>query len=292
MGTSHQRGWVESGESGRAESGTAERTRTVAGGHRVVERTHPRVHRANREPGAREISAGGAAAADQRSGHVNRADLHADAARSASFPQEPRRGRLSGTAARTKELGTERAANAHQQGRKSRPPASCWIELNSQRFDPVAKASELPDHSGSAHSLRPFVHGPAPFLVADPLMQNHPDQPTKPMGNRSDGLIVSQAWYEAAIHDLEDASFYPDRSVGALIENASHMAVALWGAVVLGYSRAFFISGACSHPRGQLLVRRKGRCRGADFGNNLLGRIHSQTGHFRQTLHCLVVLAE
>src|SRR6201984_2151600 len=41
------------------------------------------------------------------------------------------------------------------------PRASCWIELNSQRFARVAEASELPDHSGSAYSLRPFVHGSA-----------------------------------------------------------------------------------------------------------------------------------
>ena len=66
--------------------------------------------------------------------------------------------------------------------------------MNSQGFDPVAETLELPDHSRSACSLQPFAHALAPFLVADPLMQNHPDQPTKPMGNCPDGLIVSQAW--------------------------------------------------------------------------------------------------
>jgi hypothetical protein len=75
-------------------------------------------------------------------------------------------------------------------------------------------------------------------------MQDYPDQPTKPMGNCPNGLIVSQAWYEAAIHDLEDASFRPDRSVGALIETAPHLAVALGGAVARGYSRALFIFAA------------------------------------------------
>ena len=48
------------------------------------------------------------------------------------------------------------------------PRASCWVELNSQRFDAVADASELADHSGSAYSLQPFAHGLAAFLVADP----------------------------------------------------------------------------------------------------------------------------
>ena len=64
------------------------------------------------------------------------------------------------------------------QGRKSRhlPRASCWVELNSQRFDAVAEASELPDHSRSACSLQPFAHGLAAFLVANPSVQDHPDQ--------------------------------------------------------------------------------------------------------------------
>ena len=51
--------------------------------------------------------------------HIDRVDLPADTGRSASLPQEPRRGLLSGTAARTKKLRTERTAVAHQQGRRS-----------------------------------------------------------------------------------------------------------------------------------------------------------------------------
>src|SRR5258707_8762870 len=74
------------------------------------------------------------------------------------------------------------------------PRASCWVKLNSQRFDAVAEASELPDHSRSACSFQSFACGLATFLVADPSAQNYPDQPTKPMGNCPDGLIVSQAW--------------------------------------------------------------------------------------------------
>jgi hypothetical protein len=71
-------------------------------------------------------------------------------------------------------------------------------------------------------------------------VQVYPDQPTEAIGNCADGLIVSQA----AIHDLEDASFRPDRSVGALIENAPHLAVALGGAAAREYSRALVISRA------------------------------------------------
>jgi hypothetical protein len=46
--------------------------------------------------------------------------------------------------------------------------ASCWVELNSQRFDAVAETSELPDHSRSACSFQPFACGLARFLIVDP----------------------------------------------------------------------------------------------------------------------------
>jgi transposase len=52
-------------------------------------------------------------------GHIDRADLPADAGRRASFSQEPGCGLLPGIAAGTEKLGPERAANAHLQGRRS-----------------------------------------------------------------------------------------------------------------------------------------------------------------------------
>lgn len=89
-----------------------------------------------------------------------------------------------------------KSAWVYEQSRKSRRPpplALSWVDLNSQRFDVVAEASELPDHSRSACSLQPFAHGLAAFLVADPSVQDYPDQPTEAIGNCPDGLIVSQA---------------------------------------------------------------------------------------------------
>jgi hypothetical protein len=53
-------------------------------------------------------------------------------------------------------------------------------------------------------------------------MQDQPDQSTLSMGNRPDGLIMSQARDAAAIHNLEDASFGPGCGVGRLVENATH----------------------------------------------------------------------
>ena len=67
--------------------------------------------------GPAELSADGIVKAGQGCGHADRADVLADVGRSASFPQEPRRGLLSGVAAGTEKLREERAADAHQQGR-------------------------------------------------------------------------------------------------------------------------------------------------------------------------------
>src|SRR5271155_3625427 len=108
----------ESGESRRAQSGTASGTGAVAGVHRIGERADLRVQRTDRSSGPAELSAGGAAEAGEGRGNVNRADVFADAGRPASLPQEPRCGLLSGAAAGTKKLWSERAANAHQQGRR------------------------------------------------------------------------------------------------------------------------------------------------------------------------------
>jgi hypothetical protein len=85
-------------------------------------------------------------------------------------------------------------------------------------FDPVAKVLELPDHPGSACSLRLLADGGTTFFVTNFLVEDQPDQPTLPVGDGPDRLIVSQARDRAAIHDLEDASFGPGRGVRRLIE--------------------------------------------------------------------------
>jgi hypothetical protein len=101
-------------------------------------------------------------------------------------------------------------------------------------------------------------------------MQDEPDQPTLPMGNGADGLVMSQARDRAAIDNLEDASFGLYRGVGSLIEEASHVAVALGRSVALINSRTLLVTRAGTHPRGETFLGGKGRRRGADFGNDLL----------------------
>src|SRR5579863_5546594 len=72
------------------------------------------VQRPNRSAGANALSASRVAEADQGRGYADRADLPADAGRSASLWQEPRRGWLSGPATGTQEVRRERTAAAHQ----------------------------------------------------------------------------------------------------------------------------------------------------------------------------------
>src|SRR5271169_3284976 len=116
---------------------------------------------------------------------------------------------------------------------------------------------------------RLLAHRWAPFLITDSLVQNDPDQPAEPMRNRPDGLVVSQAWHQAAIHNLEDTAFVFDRGVACLIENPPHMAVALGAAVAAGDARALFVSGADSDPGREVLLRSEGGGGGPDLGQDL-----------------------
>ncbi len=64
-----------------------------------------RIQRAHRAAGAAELSANRAVETGEGCGHADRADVHADAGRSASLSKESRRGLLSGTAAGTRNSG-------------------------------------------------------------------------------------------------------------------------------------------------------------------------------------------
>ncbi|HEY1468787.1 MAG TPA: hypothetical protein VGF61_07065, partial [Candidatus Acidoferrum sp.] len=67
--------------------------------------------------------------------------------------------------------------------------------------------------------LRLFGDGWASFFITNSLVEELPDEQTVPMGNGSDGLVVSQARYQTAIHNLEDASFRLYCGIARLIEN-------------------------------------------------------------------------
>jgi hypothetical protein len=164
--------------------------------------------------------------------------------------------------------------------------------LRIRRFDPIAEVSELSDHSGSAPLPRLFGDGWAPFFVTDSLVQEQPDQPTLSMRNRPDSLIMSQARDRTAIDNLEDTSFDLYGGVSSLIENAPHVAIALRGPAAVVHAPALVVAGACTNPGGETFLGRKYRCSGTDFGNDLLRRVHTQTGHLSQPLDRVLVLAE
>jgi len=82
--------------------------------------------------------------------------------------------------------------NVLEHGRKSL--RLCLAGLRIRLFDPITEATELPDHSRGTVLLRLLGDGWAPFFVTNSLVQDQPDQSTLSMGNRPDGLVMSQAW--------------------------------------------------------------------------------------------------
>ena len=140
-------------------------------------------------------------------------------------------------------------------------------------FNSIAETSELSDHLGSASLLGLFGDCRAPFFVTNSLVEDLPDEETLPMRNHPDSLFMSKARYHTTIDNLKDSPFSLDCRVGRLIENAPHVAVALGGSVAVVHARALLLTGTGTNPRGEVLLRRKGCCRGAYFGNDLLCRI-------------------
>jgi hypothetical protein len=90
----------------------------------------------------------------------------------------------------------------------------------------------------------------------------------------------------------KNAALHFNRSVGCLVENASHVAVTLRRTVPLGNPGTLFITRASSHPGRKLLGGRECCRANAHLGDDLLGRTHAQPGHSCQTLDRLLMLAE
>ena len=63
-------------------------------------------------------------------------------------------------------------------------------------IDPIAEASELPDHPGGAPLLGFFVDRRAPFFVTNPVVEDLPDKETLPMRDHSDSLLMPEAQYQ------------------------------------------------------------------------------------------------
>jgi hypothetical protein len=104
-----------------------------------------------------------------------------------------------------------------EQGRKS---LRLWLAgLKIRWFDPIAEASELPNHLPSAQLLRSFGDRWAPFFVTDSLVQDQLDQSTLSMGDGPDGLSVSQARDRAAIALTRSQELNSNPKVCTLVMN-------------------------------------------------------------------------
>ena len=72
------------------------------------------------------------------------------------------------------------------------------------------------------------------------------------MGDGSDGLSVSKARDEPAIHDGEDGALRFHRGVGGLSQDASHLSIAFGAAVTVVDAGTLLIARARAHPGREL----------------------------------------
>src|SRR5437660_10334355 len=78
-------------------------------------------------------------------------------------------------------------------------------------------------------------------------------------------------------------------SVRGLVQYATQIFIAFRGATAVVLLRALLLAGTGSHPRRQLRRRWERTGLSPYFSNDLLRRIHSQTGHFRQSNHSVLM---
>ena len=79
----------------------------------------------------------------------------------------------------------------------------------------ITERSQFADHLTRPHFLCLHADGRTAFFVPNALVQNLPDQTTEPMGDGPDGLSVSQARDEPAVHDRENRPLRCNRGIGA-----------------------------------------------------------------------------
>ena len=124
--------------------------------------------------------------------------------------------------------------------------------LEREQFDAIAESSQFADHLARPHLLRLRADGWAAFFVPNALVQDLPNQTTEPVGDGTDGLRVSEARDEPAIHDGEDRALRLHRGVGGLIQDASHLSIAFGAAVTVVHAGTLLIARARAHPRREL----------------------------------------
>ena len=94
-------------------------------------------------------------------------------------------------------------------------------------FDAVTETAKFADHLRRASVCALFRDGWAAFFVGDTLVQDLPHEPAQPVGDGPDRLGVSEPNHESSIHELKDTPSGLDRRVGGLIEQATHLPIAM-----------------------------------------------------------------
>src|SRR5674476_1067924 len=108
-------------------------------------------------------------------------------------------------------------------------------------FYAIAEFLEFPHHACGARAFGLGTHRWPPFLVADPLMEDHPQHSAESMGDGPDGLLVPQTRQQPAEGQLEYAPFDLYRRLGCLIQQPPHVAIALRRACAVRLPCALFI---------------------------------------------------
>src|SRR5215475_4934703 len=119
-------------------------------------------------------------------------------------------------------------------------------------------------------------------------MQNLPNHPAEPMGDRPMGGLIAQSRQQAA-EELKITASLLDCRVGCLVQDPSQILVSLGGATTV------VVLALSSLPRqvptqevNSAAEENVPPC-GPYLGNDLLRRIDSQARHFGRPHHCLLM---
>src|ERR1039457_6845276 len=103
--------------------------------------------------------------------------------------------------------------------RANNPTRTCPSDRRKgSAFHAIAELLEFPDHACGPCAFGLGTHRRTPFLVADPLMEDQPEQLAEPMGDGPDGLFVSQPRQQAMKCHFKYASFDLDRGLSCLVQ--------------------------------------------------------------------------
>jgi hypothetical protein len=168
----------------------------------------------------------------------------------------------------------------------SKIPALHGRRLGAGHFDPIAEASELPDHSGCPVSLRLLAQGWAPFLVPDALGAGSSRSGGTAGGRSGRSSEGARAGAQSSERGARRGSVGFHRGSGRLVEQAP-----LRGAVPVAHLRALVLAGAGA-PRRRAARGRNGRGGGGHLGQDRLRRVDPEPGPLGQPLDLVLVRAQ